>query len=105
EWAPTQNGLFVTPAPSVSDHTGWMPRRRGWRISGQGVVWVAERFDQLQVRAVVDGAGDHRDRIGGQGGLQRLEQAVGRGDPVPRGAAALGVRDDVRGAAPTGHSA
>src|SRR6202030_2610002 len=44
---------------------------------GQGLVQVAERFDQLQVRGVVDRAGDHRDRVGGQGGLQRREQLAG----------------------------
>jgi hypothetical protein len=67
----------------------------GWASSGQRLVELSECVGQLQVRRIVDRAGDHRDGVVGEGLAQRRQQLVGRVDAVSAGAEPLGVGDEV----------
>src|SRR5436309_482318 len=61
---------------------------------------LAERAGELEVRRVVDRAGDHRDGILRECLAERRQQLAGRPDPVAAGAEALRIRDEVGVAEP-----
>jgi hypothetical protein len=57
---------------------------------------TSESVGQTQVLRVIDGAGNHGDRVVVEGLTQHGQELVGRLDRVAAGSEAFGIGDEVR---------